>query len=678
MPATTHPQTNPASSRRFIGAALGLVLVVAAAPFLHSASAASPPASTGALVETATTAGAAAADPAIWVNPQDAAKSLILGANDSKLVTYDIKTGAVVAQAGVASPAAGSATAVDVRPNVSVGTTLIGDVAAVVGSGKIRFYLIEPATPNPKLTDKSANPAGIPAPDWPSGGGQFSGVCMYQSPVSNTTYAFVFANSGQMEQFELIDNAGKIDIKLVRGGQTTPWDVSAADASPLGGCVVDDELKTLYVSERDKGIWKFGAEPTDPTSGTPVDSPAPGNLMPKTQGLALVRTGAGAGYLVASTFDGAAPAATDASFAVYDRAANNAYLGTFNLTAGTGADNCHESDAIEAAIGNFGATFPAGMFLCQDKTNRQGVSGGGGNEDHNYKLARLDQIVDLTPPVPPTEPTAPQVTSTTTGSVQVPSRSGYWMVGTDGRVYNFGAANAYGDASLATGASAVDLEPTPTGSGYWIVDDAGTVYAKGDAKTLGNVDKSLLRPSAAEVITSLSSTKSGNGYWIFTSLGRVIPFGDAAFHGDMRDTKLNGAVLDSIATASGNGYYMVGSDGGIFSFGDAAFKGSMGGKTLNKPVQSLVPDGDGAGYWLVASDGGIFAFDAPFKGSMGEVKLNRPVTGMVRYGDGYLMVGEDGGIFSFSTKQFVGSLGDNPPAKPITSVAVLDVPVAAG
>jgi ligand-binding sensor domain-containing protein len=93
-------------------------------------------------------------------------------------------------------------------------------------------------------------------------------------------------------------------------------------------------------------------------------------------------------------------------------------------------------------------------------------------------------------------------------------------------------------------------------------------------------------------------------------------------------------------------------------------------------VQSLVPDADGSGYWLVASDGGIFAFDAPFRGSMGAVKLNKPVTGMVRYGNGYLMVGEDGGIFSFSDKAFVGSLGANPPAKPITSVAALDAPAA--
>jgi hypothetical protein len=42
---------------------------------------------------------------------------------------------------------------------------------------------------------------------------------------------------------------------------------------------------------------------------------------------------------------------------------------------------------------------------------------------------------------------------------------------------------------------------------------------------------------------------------------------------------------------------------------------------------------------------------------------------MVRYGNGYLMVGEDGGIFNFSDRLFAGSLGDRPPAEPIVSVA---------
>ncbi len=490
-------------------------------------------------------------------------------------------------------------------------------------------------------------------------------------------YAFVMSANGEMEQLQLIGDDGTIKVQTVRGYRSAPtagaWDVATEAGSTVAGCVADDELKTLYVSEKGKGIWKFGAEPGDPMTGTLIDTPTTGtpagHLTDRTTGLALVKTGDGAGYLLASSMHsvGTDPAANQ--FMVYDRAASNAFIRSFHVIAGT-VDDCERSDGIDAALASFGSSFASGMFVCHDQNNQ---NSGAANGAPNYKMVPLEQIVDVVPPVA-TSTTVPQVTQTTLPVVQTPNRSGYWMVGSEGRVYNFGEAKAYGDATLAAGAQAVDLEPTPSGNGYWIIDDQGHVFAKGDAASMGDVDRAILNP--AEVVTSLSATKTGKGYWVFTSLGRAIPFGDAVFYGDMSKTKLNGPVLDSIPTASGKGYYMVGSDGGIFSFGDAVFMGSMGGKPLNKPVQSLVPDADGSGYWLVASDGGIFAFEAPFKGSMGAIKLNKPVTGMVRYGDGYLMVGEDGGIFSFSSKKFVGSLGDNPPAKPITSVAVLDAPVA--
>jgi hypothetical protein len=58
---------------------------------------------------------------------------------------------------------------------------------------------------------------------------------------------------------------------------------------------------------------------------------------------------------------------------------------------------------------------------------------------------------------------------------------------------------------------------------------------------------------------------------------------------------------------------------------------------------------------------------------MGARSLNRPVVGMVAYGNGYLMVASDGGIFDFSDFPFAGSLGANPPAAPIVSAAVFPV-----
>jgi myo-inositol-hexaphosphate 3-phosphohydrolase len=639
------------------------------AAFLVPARAVQPTGDPTSAAETAPVAsGGTTDDPAIWVDPVDPSKSLIIGANDAAGIgVYDL-TGAERLPS-----IKDDASSVDVRRGFSLAGQTV-DVVAAANDKTVRFYTIDASG---QLTNQTAG-SGVITPLWPSGGGSIDGVCVYQSSISGKTYAFVHAPTGQMAQLELVDNAGKIDVTSVRGGKLSPWDVTSAQSSSLGGCVADDELHALYVGEKSVAIWKFGAEPGDPITGPKtVDVPAPtGHFNPNLGGLALIRTAAGAGYLLVSS-QGTPDTPEANSFMVYRREANNAFVRAFHVNPGS-ADGCEKTRGIDAVAGNLGPAFPDGVFVCQDlhNTATSGVPNSAGLQ--NYKLVQLGTVVDLAdvPVATATTTTAPgpgPTPTTTAPPAQAPAAraSGYWMVGADGKVYSFGDAKSLGDAPLMPGTEAVDLEPTPSGNGYWIVDSAGHVFAWGDARWLGNAETTSL--VAGEKVTSLSSTRSGNGYWIFTTKGRVLPVGDAVFHGDMSAVNLNGPVLDSIPSATGNGYYMVASDGGIFTLGDAKFHGSMGDVRLNAPVQSLVPDRDGVGYWLVASDGGIFAFDAPFKGSLGDVKLNKPVTGMVRFGNGYLMVAEDGGIFNFSDKQFYGSLGDHPPARPIVSVAVLDV-----
>ncbi len=65
------------------------------------------------------------------------------------------------------------------------------------------------------------------------------------------------------------------------------------------------------------------------------------------------------------------------------------------------------------------------------------------------------------------------------------------------------------------------------------------------------------------------------------------------------------------------------------------------------------------GYWLVGSDGGIFSFGtAGFHGSMGATPLQRPVVAITPTltGNGYWLVASDGGIFSFGDSTYYGSL----------------------
>lgn len=229
------------------------------------------------------------------------------------------------------------------------------------------------------------------------------------------------------------------------------------------------------------------------------------------------------------------------------------------------------------------------------------------------------------PPPPPDEDGAdseldPDLISGGTGGPP-PGAAGYWALSGNGTVYAFGAAPTRG---FGPGGGAVDIEPVPGGS-YLILTSAGAVSAQGPARAFGGLTAGTLK--AGERAASLSALPDGSGYWIFTDAGRVFPFGSARSFGDLGNLRLNGPVLDSVATPSGNGYFMVASDGGVFTFGDARFVGSTGGLRLNAPVRSLVPDADGTGYWLVASDGGIFAFDAAFRGSLGGVRLNRPIRG---------------------------------------------------
>jgi peptidoglycan hydrolase-like protein with peptidoglycan-binding domain len=80
----------------------------------------------------------------------------------------------------------------------------------------------------------------------------------------------------------------------------------------------------------------------------------------------------------------------------------------------------------------------------------------------------------------------------------------------------------------------------------------------------------------------------------------------------------------------------------------------------------------GGGYWLVARDGGIFSFGtAGFHGSMGATRLNQPIVSMAatRSGDGYWFVAGDGGIFTFGDARFFGSTGGQSLPAPIVSMA---------
>jgi 3-phytase len=662
-----------ASSRRRRATAAGLTSVLVAGMLTLGAPpapAADPiheaPASVEAVPSDET--GDSVDDPAIWVDPTDPTRSVIIGADhaDKGLSVYDL-SGARIQELRLSS-----ANNVDLRSGFSLGGATV-PIVGLAGSGDVSFYKLDPATRQLSNVTKGGDNLAM---------GSAHGMCLYHSPVSGRFYAFVVDRFGTVDQYELTDDAGKVAMERVRSIPVEPRGAVAPDPNdPLEGCVADEAGRSLFVGEQDWHIWRYGAEPTDPTGTADrvkVDSDVSegGHFKRDLEGLTVVNE-PGGGYLIGSSQG-------DHTYTVYRSTAPYEFVRKVKVVGSATADGCERTDGIDAVAANLGPAFPRGIFVCQDNYNEAPAPG-----NMNFKFVRLEHVLPLAdgplpapsssttttttpttaPPVGGDEPRPPVPAPDPAGTLPAPSRSGYWMLGSAGKVFSFGDARAHGDAPLTRPARAVDLEPTPTGNGYWVIDDRGAVFTHGDAIYHGAPAATRLNPG--EAVTSLSATRTGAGYWIFTSLGRAFAFGDAPALGDMAGTRLNAPVLDSITTPSGRGYYMVAADGGIFSFGDARFYGSMGGVRLNQPVQSLVPDPDGTGYWLVAADGGVFAFQADFRGSLGSVRLNKPVTGMVPFGNGYLMVGEDGGIFNFSDKSFHGSLGASPPADPITSVAAL-------
>ena len=259
----------------------------------------------------------------------------------------------------------------------------------------------------------------------------------------------------------------------------------------------------------------------------------------------------------------------------------------------------------------------------------------------------------------------------------IPSRSagrdcgGYRFVGSDGGIFDFGAAPFEGSTGdLALQKPIVGMAATPNGNGYWLVASDGGVFAFGDAPFLGSEGATHLN----QPIVGMAATPDGRGLLAggvrrrhlhlrrrpVLRLDRRHPPQPAhrGHGGHARRARLLAGGLrrrhlhlrrctvlrldrrhppqpahrghgGDAATAAG--YWLVASDGGIFTFGNAPFYGSTGAIRLNQPIVGMAASPDGGGYWLVASDGGVFTFgDAQFFGSTGAIHLNRPIVGMRR------------------------------------------------
>ena len=248
------------------------------------------------------------------------------------------------------------------------------------------------------------------------------------------------------------------------------------------------------------------------------------------------------------------------------------------------------------------------------------------------------------------------------------STGGYWLVGSDGSVYPFGAP-AHGSLSgTKLARPIVGAAATPSGQGYWLVGTDGGIFAFGDAGFFGSTGAMRLN----KPIVGMAGTPSASGYWLVASDGGIFAFGDAGFFGSTGAMRLNKPIVGMASTPSGRGYWLVASDGGIFAFGDAGFYGSTGAIILNKPITGMSASRSGRGYRFVATDGGLFSFgDAAYAGSAAGRRILNPIVGMAGSptGNGYWLVGSSGLVYAFGDAKHEGSTAGAPLPAPIVAIA---------
>ncbi len=387
----------------------------------------------------------------------------------------------------------------------------------------------------------------------------------------------------------------------------------------------------------------------DTKAGTPTITTSASGVASGTQ-IEQIVPGAATRLSVVAPATVAAGTPTTVSVTAQDAFANTAvgYAGTVRLTSTDGAASLPGPYAYRAGdhgVHAFSVTFGSGSTrtVTGIDTVTSSITGTSGT---------------ITVPAPPPPPPPPVV---------VPSH-GYWLVGADGGIFTFGAAQFHGSTGDFTlQRPVVGITPTSDRNGYWLVATDGGIFAFGDAGFHGSIPGIGLAPAGtvgapsvlAAPIVAMVPSNDGGGYFMVAADGGVFAFGDAQFAGSCPSIGgCSGAAVAVMPDASGRGYWLVTALGNVYSFGDAASYGSPG--TQGSVVTSAQRAADGQGYWILFANGTVTAFGSAVGrgGPTGAVGAYNPATAIFATADGsgYWVAAAGGGVFTYGSAPFDGDM----------------------
>ncbi len=294
-------------------------------------------------------------DPAIWVNPENIAESLIIGTDknvDGALYVYNLE-GQIQQEKVVRGLK---------RPNnvdIAYGLTIGGKTVDIVVTGeRITHNMRIFSLPDMKAIDAG----GVPVFEGETGMEyrDLMGVALYKRPADGAIFAIMGRKTGPTDgsylwQYQLKGNAdGTVSAELVRKFG------KYSGLNEIEAIAVDDELGYVYYSDEGVGLRKYYA---DPEKGNgELAFIANEAYAEDNEGISIYDAGDGKGYILVSDQQAN-------EFHIYPREGSDGDPHKHPLLKQVKVST-NESDGSEVSHLAFNENFPNGLFVAMsdDKT----------------------------------------------------------------------------------------------------------------------------------------------------------------------------------------------------------------------------------------------------------------------------------------------------------------------
>jgi 3-phytase len=378
-------------------------------------------------------------DPAVWVDPDDPGRSLVVGTlKEAGLDVYGMDGRRLQHLGAPGAPGGGSEPGRFNNVDIVYGFELDGratDLALVSDRGRdrVRAYAVDPeavAEGKPPLRDVTARGVGpVFSRDEEEVDEQRNayGLAAYSDAYNDGGSAYAVVSRREETGLKLLrlkDVDGKVgyttrdsvalpaSFTLPGGKRWTPC-ADPGERPQVEGMAVDQEEHVLYAAQEDVGLWRIdldGGEFAAPSLfdkvreyGVPwsydeekeecvLDTehdPGHGGrrLSADAEGVTIYHAGDGGGYVLASSQG-------DDTFAVYGRGERTPYVGSFTVTDGPTTDSVQHSDGSTVVNSPLGRAFPKGVLITHDGEE---TPADGERPGTDFKFTRWDRLAAAFP-----------------------------------------------------------------------------------------------------------------------------------------------------------------------------------------------------------------------------------------------------------------------------------------